>query len=159
MTFNSGLFKAHFKYKLRVSNFGGIEVPVDSWFYLAFTGFPAGVENMGGCTPRGSSKFDEGRGLESIHGGAWGLKLLLKNTREGAHLSVRLPAISMQGGKFTKNQLLHTYFSRILAILARFYSVRLNGWWFVIHDGVLNCHDRILEPFHEPFMLSWAFSL
>ena len=157
---------------MRVYNFGGIEVPVDSWFYLAFTGFPAGVENMGGgLYPPGLLKiwWKEG-GLSqymgepvgawvNTWGSLWGLKSPLKNTREGAHLSVKLPAISMQGGKFTKNLLLHTYFSRILAILARFYSVRLNGWWFVIHDGVLNCHDRILEPFHEPFMLSWAFSL
>ena len=50
------------------------------------TGFPTGVENMGGCTP-------------------------LKNTREGFHLLVKLPAISLQTCKFTKHELLHTYFN------------------------------------------------
>ena len=51
-----------------------------------------------------------------IHGGVWGvLKTLLKNTFEGVPLSVKLPAISLQTCKFTKNELLHTYFSRILA--------------------------------------------
>ena len=55
--------------------------------------------------------------LKSKHGeGAWGeLKMLLKNTCEGVHLIVKLPAISLQACKFTKNELLHTYFSRILA--------------------------------------------
>ena len=56
-----------------------------------------------------------GGGLESIQGGAWGgLKLLLKNICEGVHLLVKLPAIGLQACKFTKNELLHTYFSRIL---------------------------------------------
>ena len=46
----------------------------------------------GGC----SSKFDGG-GLNSIHGGAWGgLKMLSKNTCDGVHLIVKLPAISLQ---------------------------------------------------------------
>ena len=64
-------------------------------------GFPTGVENMG----RGS-----------IHGGACGgLKMRSKNTWEGVHLIVKLPAIILQACKFTKNELLHTYFSRILA--------------------------------------------
>ena len=64
----------------------------------------------------GSSKFGEGW-LESIHGGKHGgkLKTLLKNTCQGVHLLVKLPAISLQACKFTKNELLHTYFSRILA--------------------------------------------
>ena len=49
-------------------------------------------------------------------GGAWGeLKIPLKNTCEGVHLIVKLPAISLQASKFTKNELLHIYFSRILA--------------------------------------------
>ena len=40
---------------------------------------------------------------------------VLKNTSgEGVHLIVKLPAISLQTCKFTKNEL-HTYFSRILA--------------------------------------------
>ena len=58
---------------------------------------------MGG----GSSKFD---------GGSMGeLKMLSKNTCEGVDLIVKLWAISLQASKFTKNKLLHTYFSRILA--------------------------------------------
>ena len=88
-------------------------------------GFPTGVENMGGgglCPPPsiglevgvGSSKFD--RGLKSIHRGSMGqLKMLSKNTCERVHLIVKLPAISLQACKFTKNELLHTHFSRILA--------------------------------------------
>ena len=60
-------------------------------------------------------KFDEG-GLGEYMVGAWGLKMLSKNTFEGVHLIVKLPAISLQAWKFTKNELLHTYFSRILAI-------------------------------------------
>ena len=42
------------------------------------------------------------------------LKMLPKNTCEGVHLIVKLPAISLQASKFTKNELLQTYFSRIL---------------------------------------------
>ena len=38
-----------------------------------------------------------GGGLSQHIGGAWGgLKMLLKNTCEGVHLSVKLPAISLQ---------------------------------------------------------------
>ena len=74
-------------------------------------------EHGGDCTPPsfiGSSKF--GGGLESILGGSMrGLKMLSKNICEGFHLLVKLPAISLQACKFTKNELLHTYFSRILA--------------------------------------------
>ena len=44
-------------------------------------------------------------------GGAWAeIKILSKNTSEGVHLIVKLPAISLQASKFTKNELLHTYF-------------------------------------------------
>ena len=65
----------------------------------------------------GSSKCD-GEGLSQYmgeHGGGGGLKMLLKNTCEGAHLIVNLPAVSMQACKFTKTELLHAYFSIILA--------------------------------------------
>ena len=66
----------------------------------------------------GSSKFD-GRGgvwLKSINGGAWGgFKMLSKNTCEGVYLIIKLPAISLQAYKFTKNEFLHRNFSRILA--------------------------------------------
>ena len=55
------------------------------------------------------------RGLKSKQG-AWGeLKMLSQNACEGVHLIQKLPAISLQASKFTKNELLHTYFSRILA--------------------------------------------
>ena len=41
--------------------------------------------------------------------------MLSKNTYEGVHLIVKFPAVSLQPSKFTKNKLLCTYFSRILA--------------------------------------------
>ena len=42
--------------------------------------------------------------------GAWvEHKMLSKNTCEGVHLIVNLPAISLQACEFTKNEL-HTYF-------------------------------------------------
>ena len=48
------------------------------------TGFPTGVANMGGR-------------LKSKHGEAWGeFKIPWKNTSEGVHLIVKLPAISLQ---------------------------------------------------------------
>ena len=66
---------------------------------LFITGFPTGVENMGGALQnlmRGS--------LSQYMGEAWGgLKMLLKSTCEGVHLIVKLPAISLQACKFTKN--------------------------------------------------------
>ena len=71
-----------------------------------------GVESIWGGG--GSSKFDGGGGLSQCMGGVWGggegLKMLSKNTCEGVHVIVKLPTISLQ-----KNELLHTYFSRILA--------------------------------------------
>ena len=65
---------------------------------------------------RGSSKFDEGASVNTWgeHGG---LKMVVKNTCEGVHLLVKLPAVSLQPCKFTKNELLHTNFSRILGRL------------------------------------------
>ena len=48
-------------------------------------------------------------------GGEGGLEILSKNTFEGVNLIVKLPAMSLQAYKFTKNELLHTHFSRILA--------------------------------------------
>ena len=72
---------------------------------LWHTGFPTGVKNVGG-----------GGGAKSIDGGSMGgLKMLSKDTCEGVHLIVKLPAISLRVSKVTKNELLHTYFSRILA--------------------------------------------
>ena len=59
-----------------------------------------------------------GWGLSQYMGGAWrgGHKTVLKKTCEEVHLLIKLPAISLQACKFTnKNELLRTYFSRILA--------------------------------------------
>ena len=54
-------------------------------------------------------------GLSQNMRGALGeLKMLSRNTCEGVRLIVKLPAISLKACKFTKNELLHTYFSRIL---------------------------------------------
>ena len=41
--------------------------------------------------------------------------MLSKNTCEGVDLIVTLSAISLQACKFTKNELLRTHFSKILA--------------------------------------------
>ena len=48
-----------------------------------------------------------------IVGACGGLKMVVKNTSEGVHLSVNLPSISPQACKFTKNKL-HENFSMIL---------------------------------------------
>ena len=49
-------------------------------------------------------------------GKAWeGLKMLSKSTCEGVDLITKLQAISLKAYKFTKNKILHTHFSRILA--------------------------------------------
>ena len=82
-----------------------------NWVEVVVAGFPTGVENMGGLF-----KIWWGEWLKSIHEGAWGrVKMLSKNTCEGVHLIIKLLAISLQAYKFTKNEFLHTYFSRILA--------------------------------------------
>ena len=54
------------------------------------------------------------RGLELIRGeiGEEGKMLLKISVKE--FMLVKLPAISLQACKFTKNELLHKYFSRIL---------------------------------------------
>ena len=75
---------------------------------------------MGGGAVQNLMEEGGGGGLKSIHGrsigeGGGGLKMLSKNTREGVDLKVKLPAISLQACKFTKNEFLHKYFSRILA--------------------------------------------
>ena len=74
-----------------------------------YPGVPTSVDKMRG-----------GGGLELIHtgrlsGGEGVFKMLLKNACEGVHVLVKLPAISLQACKFSKTELLHTYFSRILA--------------------------------------------
>ena len=69
-----------------------------------------------GIYPRASHRCWEhgGTWINTWVGGGRG-KMLLKNICEGIHMLVKLPAISLQACKFTKNELLHTYFSRILA--------------------------------------------
>ena len=77
-------------------------------------GFPQMLRTWGGAL----QNFMGGGGgeHESKHGGCMGrLKTLLKNTCEGVHLFVKLLAVRLQACKFTKNELLHTYFSGILA--------------------------------------------
>ena len=78
------------------------------------SGFPTDVENMGGALQNlmGGGGAGDLSQYMGEHGG--GLKILSKNTFKGVHLIVKLPAISLQACKFTKNEL-HTYFSRILA--------------------------------------------
>ena len=61
-------------------------------------GFPTGVENMGGG------------GCANTWGKHGGLKILLKNTCGGVHFIEKLLAISLQACKFTKNELLYSYF-------------------------------------------------
>ena len=51
-----------------------------------------------------------GRGLSQYMREHGGIKMLSKNTCEGVYLIVKLPAISLQACKFTKNELLHSYF-------------------------------------------------
>ena len=41
-----------------------------------------------------------------------------KNTCEGVHLIVKLPTVSLQASKFTKNELLHTFFKGLSQILS-----------------------------------------
>ena len=60
-------------------------------------GFPTGVEIMGGGA------------FQKLMGGlinTWGV-LTAKNTCEGVHLLVKLPAISLEACKFSKNELLY----------------------------------------------------
>ena len=57
------------------------------------------------------SKFDGG--LKSKHGVS--LKCCWKIPVKGVHLIAKLLAMSLQASKFTKNELLQTYLSRILA--------------------------------------------
>ena len=63
---------------------------------------------------RGSTKFDR-EAWVNTWGEHGGLKMVLKNTCEWVHLLVKLIVISLQACKFTKNELLHIYFSRSLA--------------------------------------------
>ena len=77
-------------------------------------GFPTGFENIGGCAVHWGGVV--------VMGGGWvqlkymgELKMVLKNTCVEVHVLVKLLAISWQAYKFTKIELLHIYFSRVLA--------------------------------------------
>ena len=77
---------------------------------LPFSGFPTSVENMDVALQNLME------GFESIHGvKEGGLKVMLKNAGEEVHLLVNILGIPLQAHKFTKNKLLHRYFSRIAA--------------------------------------------
>ena len=85
-------------------------------YYSQFlkSGFSAGVANMGVALQNLME------GLKSIHEGSMGgagrgLKNLLRNTCDGVDWIGKWPSISLQVCKFTKYELLHTHFSRILA--------------------------------------------
>ena len=89
-----------------------IKIPLPAQFIISpmgrYPGVPTSVDKM------------RGGGLELIHVGRLSrgegvFKMLLKNACEGVHMLVKLPAISLQACKFSKNELLHTYSSRILA--------------------------------------------
>ena len=79
------------------------------------SGFSTCVENMGGGG--GALQNLMGGSLSQYMRGAWrgGLKMQLENTCEGVYLIIMLQAISLQACKFTKNELLHTHFLRMLA--------------------------------------------
>ena len=106
-----------FAYKL----FFSLKITVLIYFYVKTatpplkksppsSGFATGVANMRGAPPNLVG------GLKSKHWWIMGeLKMLLKSACEAVHLIVKLPVISLQACKFTKNVLLHTYFPRILA--------------------------------------------
>ena len=98
---------------------------------------------------RVSHRCCEHGGLKSKHGGAWGeFKIPSKNTSEGVHLIVKLPAISLQASKFTKNELLQQDF-KLLFIVAfsgnHFMGVscfngrvvfQMGGFIFILRGGV-----------------------
>ena len=69
------------------------------------------LQNLMGVGWHGEVEWSWVGGLSQYMGEEHGgLKMLSKNTCEGVHLIVKLPAISLQACKFTKNELLHTYF-------------------------------------------------
>ena len=80
-----------------------IKIPLPAKFPISPTG----------TYPRVSHRCWEHGGGGRLGGG--GNRILSKNIYEGVHMLVKVPAISLQAWKFTKNELLHKYFSRILA--------------------------------------------
>ena len=55
----------------------------------------------------------------------------------GVHLIVKLPAISFQACKFTKNELFHAHFPRILARFQVIYCAFFRNH-FMVHGRVLD---------------------
>ena len=89
---------------------------------LLGTWFPAGVENIGGALQNLMG------GLSQYVGGACeGLKILSKNTCEGIHLIVKLPAISLQACKFTKINFITHIFQGFLLDFKLFFIVLFLG--------------------------------
>ena len=86
-----------------------------------------------------------GRGGVGSWANTWGkyggLKMVLKNTCEGVYLLIKLLALSLQACKYTKNELFHTYFSRIL------------GRFLVIIYCVLESQEHLF--FKAPFNVSF----
>ena len=106
---------------LQIKKFNTVRIHWKIWFFIYLfiifwpPGFPIGVANMGVLFKIwGGGAWVNTCGEHDGEGGG-GLKTLLKNTYEGVHLLVKLPAKSLQACEFTKNEVLHTYFSRILA--------------------------------------------
>ena len=87
------------------------KIQLKTYYHQQTTGFPTGAENMGGEALQNLM----GVACVTTWGKHGGLKTLLKNTFQGVPLLVKLLAISLQTSKFTKNELLRTYFSSILA--------------------------------------------
>ena len=86
------------------------------WSYLGVVILGQAYRVSYRCWEHGGGLFKIWCGGLSQHMGEYGgLKMLLKKTCEVVHLLVKLPAISLEAWKFTKNELLHTFFSRILA--------------------------------------------
>ena len=69
---------------------------------IIYQGFPQALQNL----------MEEGRGGLSQYMGRsmGGIKMLLKNTCDRVDLIVKSLTINLEACKFTKNELLHTYF-------------------------------------------------
>ena len=79
--------------------------------YICIRGFPQVFRTLGAL------QYLMGE-LESIQGEHGGLKVKsLKNTCEGVHLLVKLPAIRLQACNFTNNELFPKHFLRILTYM------------------------------------------
>ena len=63
--------------------------------------------------------------------------MLSKKSCEGVQLIVKLPAISLKPCKFTKNELLHTYFSRTLTIFSVIFYFPEGSFMFQWGEGVV----------------------